>query len=108
MTEQSNQPASIDAQPTANGNASVAEDATSAQTPPASRPVPREEPDPLRGSDGFWPVCSVLLSWRLSSALGIPWVEAMLNTVSTDDAYVNSHVTFVAPAWRGKFPRAGG
>jgi membrane fusion protein (multidrug efflux system) len=27
----------------------------------------------------------------------IPWVVAALNTVSTDDAYVNSHVTFVAP-----------
>jgi membrane fusion protein (multidrug efflux system) len=27
---------------------------------------------------------------------GIPWIERMLNTVSTDDAYVNGHVTFVA------------
>ncbi len=26
---------------------------------------------------------------------GIPWVVAMFNTVSTDDAYVNGHVTFV-------------
>jgi membrane fusion protein, multidrug efflux system len=26
-----------------------------------------------------------------------PWVITMLNTVSTDDAYVNGHVTFVAP-----------
>src|ERR1700761_5363337 len=28
---------------------------------------------------------------------GIPWIWEMLNTVSTDDAYVNGHVTFVAP-----------
>jgi len=27
---------------------------------------------------------------------GTPWIERMLNTVSTDDAYVNGHVTFVA------------
>ena len=27
---------------------------------------------------------------------GIPWIREALNTVSTDDAYVNSHVTFVA------------
>ena len=29
--------------------------------------------------------------------LGIPWIRLALNTVSTDDAYVNGHVTFVAP-----------
>ena len=27
---------------------------------------------------------------------GIPWIRQALNTVSTDDAYVNGHVTFVA------------
>jgi membrane fusion protein (multidrug efflux system) len=27
---------------------------------------------------------------------GIPWIRQTLNTVSTDDAYVNGHVTFVA------------
>jgi membrane fusion protein (multidrug efflux system) len=31
-----------------------------------------------------------------------PWVVTMLNTVSTDDAYVNSHVTFVAPRVAGQ------
>jgi membrane fusion protein (multidrug efflux system) len=36
---------------------------------------------------------------------GIPWVEAMLNTVSTDDAYVNGHVTFVAPRVAGQISR---
>src|SRR6476646_9970176 len=29
-------------------------------------------------------------------AFGIPWIRQTLNTVSTDDAYVNGHVTFVA------------
>src|SRR5262245_29441003 len=34
----------------------------------------------------------------LAAALyfGIPFVQRVLNTVSTDDAYVNGHVTFVA------------
>ena len=36
---------------------------------------------------------------------GIPWVERMLNTVSTDDAYVNGHVTFVAPRVAGQVAR---
>src|SRR5262245_44533702 len=31
----------------------------------------------------------------------VPRVETMLNTVSTDDAYVNGHVTFVAPRVAG-------
>jgi membrane fusion protein, multidrug efflux system len=34
--------------------------------------------------------------------LGIPWIGEMLNTVSTDDAYVNGHVTFVAPRVGGQ------
>jgi membrane fusion protein (multidrug efflux system) len=32
----------------------------------------------------------------------IPWIDAVLNTVSTDDAYVNGHVTFVAPRVSGQ------
>ena len=31
-----------------------------------------------------------------------PWVATALNTVSTDDAYVNGHVTFVAPRVLGQ------
>jgi membrane fusion protein (multidrug efflux system) len=32
----------------------------------------------------------------------VPWVDTALNTVSTDDAYVNGHVTFVAPRVAGQ------
>ena len=35
----------------------------------------------------------------------IPWVWTALTTVSTDDAYVNSHVTFVAPRVKGQVVR---
>jgi membrane fusion protein (multidrug efflux system) len=32
----------------------------------------------------------------------VPWLRTVLNTVSTDDAYVNGHVTFVAPRVSGQ------
>ena len=32
----------------------------------------------------------------------VPWVETELNTESTDDAYVNGHVTMVAPRVSGQ------
>src|SRR5262249_54552168 len=32
----------------------------------------------------------------------VPWVNTALNTVSTDDAFVNGHVTFVAPRVAGQ------
>ena len=35
----------------------------------------------------------------------VPWVLHSLHTVSTDDAYVNSHVTFVAPRVAGQVAR---
>src|SRR4029077_8426483 len=33
---------------------------------------------------------------------GIPWIQTTLTTVSTDDAYVNGHVTFVAARVKGQ------
>ena len=35
----------------------------------------------------------------------VPWVREMLNTVSTDDAYVNGNVTYVAPRVGGQVAR---
>jgi membrane fusion protein (multidrug efflux system) len=37
--------------------------------------------------------------------VGVPWVMRSLNTVSTDDAYVNGHVTIVAPRISGQVAR---
>src|SRR5215471_14472826 len=36
---------------------------------------------------------------------GGPWIRLTLNTVSTDDAYVNGHVTFVAARVNGQIAR---
>jgi membrane fusion protein, multidrug efflux system len=40
-----------------------------------------------------------------AGVFGIPWIQLSLNTVSTDDAYVNGHVTFVAPRVSGQISR---
>jgi membrane fusion protein, multidrug efflux system len=32
----------------------------------------------------------------IAAVFGVPWIREILTTVSTDDAYVNGHVTFVA------------
>ncbi|HBZ68780.1 MAG TPA: HlyD family secretion protein [Deltaproteobacteria bacterium] len=36
---------------------------------------------------------------------GVPWLVTALTTVSTDDAYVNGHVTFIAPRVTGQVAR---
>ena len=41
----------------------------------------------------------------VACVFGIPWIREMLNTVSTDDAYVNGHMTFVAPRVGGQISR---
>ena len=52
-----------------------------------------------------WPILLGILVAVLVLCLGIPRVLHALNTVSTDDAYVNSHVTFVAPRVSGQVAR---
>ena len=41
------------------------------------------------------------------SSTGIRWILVSLNSVSTDDAYVNGHVTFVAPRVAGQIVALG-
>ena len=36
---------------------------------------------------------------------GVSWIQHSLNTVSTDDAYINSYITFVAPRVQGQVLR---
>lgn len=85
MTEQSNKPGSIDGQPAANGDAQVARKVT------RKRMV-------LAAAVGS-AVLAVLV------VVGIPWIKEMLSTESTDDAFVNGHVTFVAPRVAGQISR---
>jgi membrane fusion protein (multidrug efflux system) len=100
MNEQSSEPGPINAQPTASGGASADHDAKSAQTPP----IPQGARKPSRKRKFLAGVLGVAVLAVLI-VFGIPWVEGMLNTVSTDDAYVNGHVTFVAPRVAGQIAR---
>ena len=66
------------------------------QAPAARRAMPRRRL--LAGALGV-AVLAVLL------VFGIPWIKTMLSSVSTDDAFVNGHVTFVAPRVAGQIAR---
>jgi membrane fusion protein, multidrug efflux system len=46
-----------------------------------------------------------VLVLAVALVFGIPWIEQALSTVSTDDAFVNGHVTFVAPRVGGQTAR---
>jgi membrane fusion protein (multidrug efflux system) len=50
-----------------------------------------------------WGIVAVLVV--CGSVLAAPWVRRALDTVSTDDAYINSHVTLVAPRVSGQVAR---
>lgn len=52
-----------------------------------------------------WPWIVGLVALAAGVAFGVPWVRETLTTVSTDDAYVNSHVTFVAARVSGQVLR---
>jgi multidrug resistance efflux pump len=41
----------------------------------------------------------------IAAVFGVPWIREILTTVSTDDAYVNGHVTFVAARVPGQVSR---
>src|SRR5271166_3951573 len=48
-------------------------------------------------------LCALFLT--VAAVFGVPWIKETLNTVSTDDAYVNGHVTFVAARVPGQVSR---
>ncbi len=72
-------------------------------TPPETGPVQPKPPARKRKLLIGGVIGVVVLAVLL--VFGIPWVERMLNTASTDDAYVNGHVTFVAPRVGGQISR---
>jgi membrane fusion protein (multidrug efflux system) len=98
MTEQSNEPDSIHAQLAANEDTAAAHDATPSGAAPVPQKAGKAPRKLLLGALGV-AVLVILL------VFGIPLVKDMLNTVSTDDAYVNGHVTFVAPRVPGQISR---
>src|SRR6516162_1875228 len=96
MNEQSSKP-----DPTSARNADTA---PTPRDPPGAGTVPQEKPKAssrrkmLLGAAGLLVLAGAL--W-----FGVPWIQTTLNTVSTDDAYVNGHVTFVAARVKGQVAR---
>jgi membrane fusion protein (multidrug efflux system) len=67
---------------------------------PATPPAAKAPLHPLRN----WLLLSagIVVSLAVGGYFLAPWVKNAMNTVSTDDAYVNGHVTFVAPRVGGQ------
>ncbi|MFI5456260.1 MAG: biotin/lipoyl-binding protein [Isosphaerales bacterium] len=76
------------------------------KTLPADGPP---KPAEARGRAHRWRKLGAWLAAVAAAATGgrfvMPSVETALNTVSTDDAYVNGHVTLVAPRVSGQVSR---
>ncbi len=69
--------------------------------------VPEAQPKPTTrpARKHRWKVVAVVLLLAAALLVGIPRILRALNTVSTDDAYVNGYVTFVAPRVSGQVAR---
>jgi membrane fusion protein, multidrug efflux system len=95
---------SIDAPATGKAGAALDRDAKLPQTDPASKPV---TPGAQRSTRRRKLLLGVLGALVLAVALwfGIPYIVLTLSTVSTDDAFVNGHVTFVAARVHGQVSR---
>src|SRR5262245_57257868 len=95
---------SVDAPATDKAGAAVDRDAKLPQTNPASKPVP---PAGQRSTQRRWLLIGTPGVLVLAATLwfGIPYILLTLSTVSTDDAFVSGHVTFVAARVGGQVSR---
>ena len=103
MTEQSGESSPAGAPVTAKADPAVDRDGKSSQADPASNPAAPAKQPPSRRRLLLAGVGVLVLV--LAGVFGIPWIRFVLATVSTDDAFVNGHVTFVAPRVHGQVAR---
>jgi membrane fusion protein, multidrug efflux system len=93
--------ASIEAPATGSTDIMVDRNATGPRTDPGSKRAPNQRITRRRKL-----LIGVLGAVVIAAAVfGIPWIRFVLSTVSTDDAFVNGHVTFVAPRVHGQVSR---
>jgi membrane fusion protein (multidrug efflux system) len=100
MSEQSRQSSELGDKPTSTRDTAP----PSSPRNPGAATVPPEKPKANPRRKMLLGALGILV---LAGALwfGVPWVQTTLNTVSTDDAYVNGHVTFVAARVKGQVSR---
>ena len=102
-TEMTEHGSEVDAPATAKAGAAVDGDGKTRPTDPASKSLP---PPNQRFTLRRKLLIGVLGAVVIAAALyGIPWIRFVLSTVSTDDAFVNGHVTFVAARVHGQVSR---
>jgi membrane fusion protein (multidrug efflux system) len=100
MSEESRETSEQGNKPTSTRNA---DPAPTRENPPSGTVSPEKQKPTGRRRIALGAVGVLVLAAALW--FGIPWVQITLNTVSTDDAYVNGHVTFVAARVRGQVAR---
>jgi membrane fusion protein, multidrug efflux system len=94
----------VEAGPRAEEAVSVERETKSLQRDPSSTLVPPADHRPRRKRTLLLGVLGALVLAAIG-IFGVPWIRLALNTVSTDDAYVNGHVTFVAARVSGQVVR---
>src|SRR3954454_5136605 len=91
-------PVSAPSGPAVAAHPSDGEKPSASSHPPAPAPYPTAQ-------RRKWPWIAGLILLAGFAAIATPWLRDALTTVSTDDAYVNGHVTFVAPRVSGQVAR---
>ena len=81
--------------------AAPAEQATHSNEPVAAPPTPPSAHSPSRSWRTWLLSAGIVIGVLPGGYVLVPPVSTALNTVSTDDAYVNGHVTFIAPRVAG-------
>ncbi len=75
---------------------------------PAAEPVAPGPHEPARPAHPRrrWVLLAVILAGLIAGGIAlIPTIRTALNTVTTDDAYINGHVTYLAPRVGGRVAR---
>ena len=104
-SQSANQPksSSIAARSTDETGISIDQGDTLTETPPAKPSAPTGRNLMQRRRLLMAVLATVVLA--IGVVFGVPWIQEILTTVSTDDAYVNGHVTFVAARVPGQVSR---
>lgn len=72
-----------------------------------AQPVPGPDSEKVpRVGRRKWPwILGLFVAGAALAVWGVPWIREAMNTVSTDDAYINGNVTYVAPRISGQVAR---